>query len=138
MRSAPLFTSWLVQTRSPEESRALQRRLSEQIRLDTLVEDLVRTYPNGVEQRESRDHRLGDYFAEIRLLPADGPSASTFRMLFHRIPEAGRFWKDLMVNFVQQTEKAPETSAVSLDYKGDQDPTGNDHHEGSAAQVRDR
>jgi hypothetical protein len=122
MQSPPLFTSWLVQCRSPEAAQSLQRRLSGQVRLDAVLEDPVRTYPSGVEQSQVQRHRLGDYFAAIRLLPAPGQLPSAFRLVFHRLPDAARFWKDLMVNILQATQNSPETAAITLDYKGDEEP----------------
>ena len=121
MPSPPLYTSWLVQCGSPEASQALQRRLSGLVRLDALMEDKVRTYQGGVEKCQVQQHRLGDYFADIRLLPAPG-KASAFRLVFQRLPQAGRFWKDLMVNIIQETQSSPEATAITLDYKGNQEP----------------
>ena len=57
-------------------------------------------------------------------VPADGmlPDAPTnpasFRLVFHRRPEAGRFWNDLMVNILQEIETVPQTGSVNLDSKG--------------------
>ncbi len=70
-----------------------------------------------MDNRQIVRHRLGDYFAAIRLLPVAGDAAS-LRLVFERRPDAGRFWKDLMVNILQQAEKAAETTAIALDYKG--------------------
>jgi hypothetical protein len=122
MKSPPLFTSWLVQCRSPEASQALQRQLSGRVRLDAVVEDRVRTYRGGTEKLQVEQHRLGNYFASIRLLPASGPVVAAFRLVFHRLPTAGRFWKDLMVNIVQETQNSPETAAITLDYNGNEEP----------------
>ncbi len=97
------------------------RRLTEQVDPHRVIEDVVRTSPGGVDQRQVVRHRLGDYFAAIRLLPVDGDAAA-WRLVFARRPDAGRFWKDLMVNIVQQVEKEEETTAVGLAYKGDEPP----------------
>jgi hypothetical protein len=122
MPSSPLFISWLVECRSPEASQELQQRLSERVRADAVMEDPVRTYPGGVENCRVERHRLGDYLADIRLLPAPGHAASGFRLVFHRLPHADRFWKDLMVNLIQETQNSPETVAITLDQKGDGEP----------------
>jgi hypothetical protein len=34
-------------------------------------------------------------------------------------PEAGRFWKDLVVNLLQEIEIAPQKAAIDLDSKGE-------------------
>lgn len=104
------------------EGRELQRRLAERISLDRIVTDTVHVFPNGVEHVESVPHRLGDYFADIRMLPAPAATPAAFRLVFHRLPEAGRFRKDLMVNLLQEIQARPETLAVTLDYKGDEAP----------------
>jgi hypothetical protein len=85
------------------------------------MEDKVRTYERGMEKCQVQQHRLGDYFADIRLLPAPG-NASAFRLVFQRLPHAGRFWKDLMVDIIQETQSSPEATAITLDYKGNQEP----------------
>ena len=75
-------------------------------------------------------HRLGDYFAAIRLLPVAG-DATALRLIFERLPEAGRFWKDLMITILQESEKEEETAAVALDYKGDDLPAHNSIESGT-------
>jgi hypothetical protein len=122
MPDAPLFTSWLIRCRDANAAAQLGRRLTDQIHLDRIIEDVVRTAPGGVENRQVVAHRLGDYFAAIRVLPVAG-DATASRLVFERRPDAGRFWKDLMVSVVQQAEKAAETTALALDYKGDHPPT---------------
>jgi hypothetical protein len=121
MRSPPLYVSWTVTGRSPEEARHLQRRLSGVIDLDRVFTDTVRTVPEGVEQVRQVPHRLGDYFASIRILsgPAGSPS---FRLVFHKLPQAGRFWKDLMVNVLEEIKAGPNGPSVVLGYKGDEEP----------------
>src|SRR5262249_34986333 len=71
---------------------------------------------------QNETHRLGDYFAAIRLLPVE-QDPSAFHLLFHRLPSAGRYWKDLMVNILQEIEKAPEQPSITLGYKGDNEPS---------------
>jgi hypothetical protein len=121
MPQAPLYTSWLIRCRDANAAAQLGHRLTEQVALDRVSEDVARTAPGGVENRQVVPHRLGDYFAAIRLLPVAGDTAS-WRLVFERRPDAGRFWKDLMVNIVRQAEKAAETTAIALDYKGDNPP----------------
>src|SRR5687767_8965992 len=83
--------------------------------------DSVRTVPNGEEQVREVPHRLGDYFAEIRTLPASRDSPESFRLVFCRRPDAGRFWKDLMVNVLEQIRTAPQKATVELESKADVD-----------------
>src|SRR5262249_10750667 len=122
MHQAPTYTSWRITCHSPEEARALQRWLSSRIALDRVLTDTVRVIPNGVEQVQTVPHRLGDYFAAIRTLPDDQANPASFQLVFHRRPEAGRFWKDLMVNILQEMETSPHKPAVELDSKGEMAP----------------
>src|SRR5438067_9440572 len=98
MPQPPTYTSWKITCPSSEEARALQQWLSSRIDLDRVLTDTVRVTPNGVEQVQAVRHRLGDYFAAIRVLPDAQADPAAFRLVFQRRPDAGRFWKDLMVN----------------------------------------
>jgi len=84
--------------------------------------DTVRVTPNGVEQVQTVRHRLGDYFAAIRMLPDPQGNPASFQLVFHRRPEAGRFWKDLMVNILQEIETAPQKASIELESKGETEP----------------
>ena len=122
MRQPPTYTSWRITCQSPEEARALQQWLSSRIDLGRVLTDTVRVTPNGVEQVQTVRHRLGDYFAAIRLLPDSPTNPASFRLVFHRRPEAGRFWKDLMVNILQEIETTPQKASIALDSKGEMEP----------------
>ncbi len=84
--------------------------------------DTVHTLANGKDHIRPVPHRLGDYFADIRILPTIPATHTSFRLVFQKLPEAGRFWKDLMVNIIQEIEKSAENASISLDYKGDEEP----------------
>ena len=118
MRQPPTYTSWKITCHSSEEAQALQQWLSCRIDLDRVLMDTVRLIPNGVEQVQTARHRLGDYFAAIRMLPDSQANPASFRLVFHRRPEAGRFWKDLMVNILQEIETTPQKTSIDLDSKG--------------------
>lgn len=119
MPQAPLYTSWRIRCRDAKGAAALGRRLTEQVDVDRIIEDVVRTAPGGVKNCQVVRHRLGDYFQAIRVLPVAG-DATALHLLFERRSDAGRFWKDLMVNIVQQVEKEAETTTIALDYKGNE------------------
>jgi hypothetical protein len=116
----PLYTSWTITARTPETAHALERWLTDRIDPDRVITSTTKTWPGGGEQVQTVPHRLGDYFAAIRLLPASDPTS--FRLVFQRLPEAGRYWKDLMVHILQEIEAAPEQASITLDYKGDEEP----------------
>jgi hypothetical protein len=125
MRQPPTYTSWKITCHSPEEAQALQQWLSSRIDLGRVLTDTVRVTPDGVEQVQTVRHRLGDYFVAIRLLPESQADPASFRLVFHRRPEAGRFWKDLMVNILQEIETTPEKASIVLDSKGETEPISN-------------
>src|SRR4051794_41115013 len=112
MRPSPTYTSWKITCRSSEEAQALRQWLSSRIDLDRVLIDTVRVTPDGVEQVQTVRHRLGDYFAAIRLLPDARSDPASFRLVFQRRPEAGRFWKDLMVNILQTLDAAPQKASI--------------------------
>ena len=123
MPNAPTYTSWKIACGSPKEAEALQTWLSKRIDLDRVLTDSVRVTPDGVEQLQTRRHRLGDYFANIHILPDTRANPPSFRLVFHRRPDAGRFWKDLMVNILQEVEETPEKPSIALDSKGEREPS---------------
>ena len=122
MHQPPNSTAWKITCRSPQEARALQEWLSSHFDLEHILTDTVRATPIGIEQVQTVRHRLGDYFADIHMLPDSQANPASFRLVFHRRPEAGRFWKDLMVNLLQEIETSPQKASIELDSKGEMDP----------------
>jgi hypothetical protein len=117
MCEPPTDTTWKITCHSPGEAEALQQWLASRIGLDLVWTDTIRATPNGVEQVQTVRHRLGDYFADIRMMPdSQGPSSS-FRLFFHGRPDARHFWKDLMVNILQEIENGPQKSSIELNAK---------------------
>jgi hypothetical protein len=120
MRNDPLVLIWLVRCPSPEASRRLKEWLSSATAPDTTFVDEVRSFPDDREECSPQSHRLGDYFASIRVLPGPKENDASFRLEFQRRPDAGRPWKDLMVRILEGLRGlAPDTTTV-LEYRGDQ------------------
>jgi hypothetical protein len=122
MPQPPTYTTWKITCLSAAEAEALQQWLASRIDLDRVVTDTVRVTPDGVEQVQAVPHRLGDYFAAIRVLPDSEANPASCRLVFHRRPEAGRFWKDLMVNILQEIEATPQKAIIDLESKGEMEP----------------
>src|SRR5271166_45573 len=122
MRQPPTYTSWKITCHSSDDAPALQQWLSSHIDLERVLTDTVRVTPNGAEQVQTVQHRLGDYFAAIRMLPDSQAHPVSLRLVFHRRPEAGQFWKDLMVTIMQEIETTPMKAAIDLDSKGEMEP----------------
>jgi hypothetical protein len=119
MSQPPTCTTWKITCRSAEEVQALQQWLSSRIDLERVFTDTVRVIPNGVEQVQTVRHRLGDYFAAIGILGDAQGDPAAIRLVFQRRPEARRFWKDLMVNILQEIETTPQKASIELDSKGE-------------------
>src|SRR3954452_10907806 len=114
MRQPPTYTTWKITCHSPVDVQALEQWLSSRIDLERELTDTVRVTPHGVEQVQTVRHRLGEYFAAIRMLPDSQGNPASFRLVFHRRPEAGRFWKDLMVSILQEIEATPQKVSIEL------------------------
>lgn len=122
MQAAPIYTSWKITCRSAEDAQALRRWLAGRIDLDRTLTDTVRVAPDGMEQVQTVQHRLGDYFAAIDILADCSSDSASLRLAFEKLPNAGRFWKDLMVNILQEIETAAQECSIVLDFKGDKEP----------------
>jgi len=118
-----IYISWKITSRSAQEAQVLQQWLSSRIDLDRVMTDTVHATPNGVEQVQTVPHRLGDYFAAIRVVPDNSANTASLRLIFQRRPDAGRFWKDLMVNILQEIEGSAPTATIELDAKAESEPT---------------
>ncbi len=122
MRLPSTYTAWKISCHSAEEARELQQWLASRIDLERILTDSVRVTPNGVEQLQTVRHRLGEYFASIRVLPDSQANPASFRLVFHRKPESGRFWKDVMVNVLQEIESVPQKASIAVESKGELEP----------------
>jgi hypothetical protein len=119
----PVFYSWLVKCSSTEEAGRLLEFLADDVRLDATKMAVIQASPGGIVTTTYQPHLLGDYFGAIRLFPGTGDAPSVFRIVFQRLPEAGRYWKDLMVNILRDIRDNAPTAEIDLDYKGDKEPS---------------
>jgi hypothetical protein len=117
MPELTLSTSWKITCSSSDEAQALRRWLAARIDPERILTDSVRIAPDGVEEVQAVRHRLGDYFAAIRTVPDSRTDSPWFQLVFQRRPEAGRFWKDLMVNVLQEIETTPQKPSIRPDSK---------------------
>jgi hypothetical protein len=58
----------------------------------------------------------------VRPLPDSQANPTSFRLVFERQREAGRFWKDLIVNILREIETIPQKASIELDSKGEKEP----------------
>ena len=117
------YITWKIVCDSPDEAEAVEQWVSTRIGLDRTIVDTVRTMPNGVEHVETVRHRLGDYFSAIHVEPARGANAHRLQIRFERRLNAGRFWRDLMVNILQEIEASPQKPSVVFGSQGEPQST---------------
>jgi len=122
MRHDPLFLLWSINCPSEASCLGLQRLLAREITPNTLFEEEVRSAPDGRETVRREQHRLGDYFEKVQVFPASKPGAASFRLLFHRRTDAGRYWKDLMARVLQKMRAEAAPTTTTLEYRGDEIP----------------
>jgi hypothetical protein len=104
MRHDPQFLLWLVTAPSVDAASRVQQELAHMIAPDAVFVDDIRAGPVDAQALRNESHRYGDYFVSIRVLPPAQPEP-TFRLLFHRRTDAGRFWKDLMARILQRIRR---------------------------------
>jgi len=118
MRNDPLYFSWLIQCESEDDARRVKQVIEAVPIVQRTFEDAVRTFPAGVETRQTNKHFVGDYFAGVDVLPASSPSS--FRLVFQRKPDTGRYWKDVMMKVLRTVQDGPAKVRIALDYRGDE------------------
>ncbi len=116
MRYDPVFIVCDVRCPSSEEASRIQETLHRKCVPDSVMIDTV--VGGGVTSEVS--YRIGDFFSEILILPGLHGDPSAFRLVFHRHPQAGRFWKDIWVRIIRSVEEAGPNISVKLTYKGDE------------------
>ena len=114
MRHDPLFVVCDVHWSSIEEGARIQELVCQATRLDAVMSVTVIT--SGAVSEVA--HRVGDYFEEIRIFPEWEGKPCTLRLVFHRRPDAGRFWKDLLVRILRSIEEPGRDVSVTMVYKG--------------------
>ena len=97
MRKDHIYWIWHIPT---VDKMAVQRILRERGTLDYVEENTRISYPDGKEERTVIPHKLGDYFSRIELLANSSDYPNCVRLLFQRLPTAGRYWKDLMAHLL--------------------------------------
>lgn len=97
---------------TPEMLRAGEHLARTESALDRVSTVVSFSFPGGVERRVERSYRIGDYFDRIEIgnLMSEGRS---FEMVFHVRPDAGRYWKDLIVGILRDMEQAGFETAIN-------------------------
>jgi hypothetical protein len=116
MRHDPVFLAFDIRCPSPDEAAKVEEMVRRLGRRDAIHTDTV----TGGGKTAEVSHRIGDYFEDILVLPRVGEDARALRLVFHRRPDAGRSWKDLMVRIVRAVEQRDPSPSVVLAYRGDE------------------
>src|SRR4051794_2161442 len=122
MRQPQTSTTWTIRCRSAAECVALREWLSDRLSLDRVVVQTLQTWPGAVEHRATVSHRLGDYFSAIHLQSESGNGSTSLVLVFQRRPDAGRYWKDLMVNVLQEIQASSLQPVIELKSKSEKEP----------------
>jgi cell division FtsZ-interacting protein ZapD len=115
MRKDPTYLVWHIQGPTPSSTERIEQTLRETGSLD-YVEQRVR---QGGGTCKVMHYRLGDYFAQIRLLEDSRDYSGCLRLLFQRLPTADRYWKDLMVHLLDRIRQAAGDIVINLAYQGE-------------------
>jgi hypothetical protein len=118
MRNGPPVIAWDIICPSAPEARSARELLGREANLDAVV---VVTVAGGDTTREEV-HRLGDYFQEIRVEPRSPDEPCSFRVVFQRLPQAGRYWRDLMVGLLRAVRNVSAGITIAMAYRLDDQP----------------
>lgn len=71
--------------------------------LNRIYTDLAISYPNGFIARKSTDHRMSDYFDDIKITNNESYLSINFKV---KENVSSSFWKDLVVDVCRSVELA--------------------------------
>ncbi len=86
--------------------------------LESTIDRMCITFPNGIENHKTHQLRLGDYFSEINFTPNE--------IIFRVKIGASSDWKYLVVATMQKLKEKGINSSIKLSYtmdKHEQEPT---------------
>lgn len=113
-RHDPLVIAWDVRCASEEDLRAVSATLESQSCPTAIVEDIATSGSDSEQVAVRTRHHVGEYFETVRSLPGDDPLS--LRVVFQRRPDAGRFWKDVMVRVLQTLRNAASHVSIRRDF----------------------
>jgi hypothetical protein len=109
-----LVISWLLKCDSGQ-LRHIEGVLRTETGPDAAVIDTVTAFPEGREVSESVSHRVGDYFREIQIGSEPNNGTAILKLTFHRRPDAGKFWKDVMMRILDSARRAGAEIELATD-----------------------
>ncbi len=121
MQNGPLVIAWDIACPTSAKARSVRELLDREANLDAV--QLVSVTGGGATQEQA--HRLGDYFHDIRVEPRSLEEPNVLRVLFRRLPHAGRYWRDLMVRVLQSINHLGNDIAIEMAYRVEDSSSGN-------------
>ena len=118
MRNGPQEVAWDVTCPSTAEARRVRDLLDREASLDAVV--VVRVTGGGTTREET--HRLSDYFQAIRVGPRAPDEPCALRVVFQRLPQAGRYWRDLMIGLLRSVREVSAGITVAMAYRLEEQP----------------
>jgi hypothetical protein len=119
MKTGLHFITWRIAARSHDKAEAIGNFLKRTTDLSLVFTDRIITLPGKREETRTEQHRLGDYFERLEVLPGSSEATSAIRLFFQRKPDAPAFWKDLMVRTLGSVREYDPTTSITLDYRID-------------------
>jgi hypothetical protein len=112
----PLIVAWKLEVESPEFLGDLRGVLRPLISVDASMIDETVSLQGGREIHQSQEFKFNNYFERLSVLPPTDGNSSSFRLFFHRKPEASRFWKDIMASVLRKAHQFERPVWIALDY----------------------
>lgn len=112
MQDAPTIT-FVIRADSRDVLLVAERVATRKADLDSVITNVIRRYPRGVEKTEEVKYRLGDYFDGIQIVDDKSDDNRSFSLVFHPRADAGRFWRDLMAAVVTTVSASVDGISVS-------------------------
>ena len=125
MRNGPKVIAWDIHCPSSVASHAVRQLLDREADLDAVVDVTVTSA--GTTREEV--HRLSDYFEAIHVEPPSPDEPQVVRVVFQRLPTAGRYWRDLMVRLLRSVSKPGDGIAIRMAYRLEDEPAPSHHTE---------
>ncbi len=131
MRDDPLYLAWDVLCSSEGDARRVADVLQREARPDSVLVDIAATGDPALALDRITSYRVGEFFREVIVFPALDGDLSKLRVVFSRLPSAGRFWKDAMTRLLQAARETTDGVSVRLAYRGDE-PRDWEHYQEAA------
>ncbi len=113
MENGPLKIAWNVICPSAATIGIVREVLDRTAHLDAIQSVTV----TGGDMVHEEAYRLGDYFENIHVETPPNGAAHTLRIVFARLPNAGRYWRDLMVRVLQSAREACGGVRIGMAYR---------------------